>query len=39
MAANALQEESEAENLPAEQREIARDALARLYAYVKEAAQ
>jgi DNA repair exonuclease SbcCD nuclease subunit len=39
VAANALQEEAETEDLPAEQREIAADALARLYAYVKEAAQ
>jgi DNA repair exonuclease SbcCD nuclease subunit len=39
VAADALQEEAEADDLPAEQREIAADALARLYAYVKEAAQ
>lgn len=37
VAADALQEKAETEDLPAEQRQIAADALARLYAYVKEA--
>src|SRR5690606_19765524 len=39
LAANALREETDTVTLPVEQREIAADALARLYAYVKEAAQ
>lgn len=39
VAADALQEEAETETVPTEQREIAADALSRLYAYVKEAVQ
>lgn len=39
LAANALREEAEADSLPALEREVAAAALARLYAYVKEAAQ